>query len=127
MRDRFGIDWSKIQGTPFWQKPQLSRRMAFRHMASAVGGYMLMPSRPMESVAQAAVKPKGTAKNCIFFMMQGAPSHSDTFDLKPENGMPTAQFNPTRYNGVLFPQGLMPKLAAQFQSPRWLRATPCLC
>ena len=122
MKDRFGIDWSKIQGTPFYRKPQLGRRLFFRHVASAVGGYMLMPSRPMEGIAQAAAKPKATARNCIFVMMQGAPSHTDTFDLKPANGMPTAQFNPTEYNGVLFPQGLMPKLASQFDSIALVRS-----
>ena len=121
MKDRFGIDWTK-QGTPYWKKPMLERRMFFRHLASAVGGYMLLPGRPLETVASAAAKTKGTAKNCIFIMMQGAPSHTDTFDLKPENGMPTAQFNPTRYNGVLFPQGLMPKLAAQFGSIALVRS-----
>ena len=116
MKDRFGFDWTKLQGTPYWKKPQLERRMFFRHVASAVGGYMLLPGGPMEGVASAAVRTKGTAKNCIFIMMQGAPSHTDTFDLKPANGMPVEQFNPTKYNGVLFPQGLMPKLAEQFDS-----------
>ena len=122
MKDRFGIDWTKHQGTPFWKKPQLERRMFFRHVASAVGGYMLLPGRPLETVASAAARTKSTAKNCIFIMMQGAPSHTDTFDLKPANGMPTAQFNPTEYNGVLFPQGLMPKLAAQFDNIALVRS-----
>ncbi len=122
MKDRFGFDWTKLQGTPYWKKPQLERRMFFRHVASAVGGYMLLPGGPMESVASAAVKTKGTAKNCIFIMMQGAPSHTDTFDLKPANGMPVEQFNPTKYNGVLFPQGLMPKLAEQFDSIALVRS-----
>ena len=62
MKDRFGFDWTKLQGTPYWKKPQLERRMFFRHVASAVGGYMLLPGGPMESVASAAVKTKGTAK-----------------------------------------------------------------
>ncbi len=116
------INWNTITGAPYWSKPQLGRRLFFRHVASAVGGYMLMPSRPMETIAQAAPAPKGTAKNCIFIMMQGAPSHTDTFDLKPNNGMPVAQFKPTPYNGVLFPQGLMPKLADQMSSITLLRS-----
>ena len=53
--------------------------------------------------------------------MQGAPSHTDTFDLKPNNGMPVARFNPTEYYGVLFPQGLMPGIAEQFDSVTLLR------
>ena len=55
-------------------------------------------------------------------MMQGAPSHTDTFDLKPNNGMPVARFNPTEYYGVLFPQGLMPGIAEQFGSVTLLRS-----
>ncbi len=117
MRDRFGFDESSVTGPPYWRKPQLGRRLFFRHLASAVGGYMLMPGqRPMETIARAAVTPKATAKYCIFFMLQGAPSHTDTFDLKPSNGFPADQFKPTTYNGVLFPQGLMPKLAEQLDS-----------
>jgi hypothetical protein len=112
MKDRFGFDWSAVTGAPYWRKPQLGRRMFFRHMASAASGYLLMNGPATTRVARAAVTPKGTAKNVVFVMMQGAPSHTDTFDLKPTNPFPKS-FNPTSYNGVLFPQGLMPKLAAQ--------------
>jgi len=122
MKDRFGFDWSQTQGAPFWNKPQMGRRLFFRHIASAVGGYMLLPGKPMETVAKAAAPTKSTARNCIFFMLQGAPSHTDTFDLKPANGLPAAQFNPTLYNGVLFPQGLMPKIAEQLDSIALLRS-----
>ena len=122
MKDRFGVDWSGVVGAPYWSKPQLGRRLFFQHAASAVGGYLLLPSRPMETVAKAGVTVKATAKNVIFVMMQGAPSHTDTFDLKPTNGMPVAQFKPTEYNGVLFPQGLMPGLAGQLGSITLLRS-----
>ncbi|MBI3473807.1 MAG: DUF1501 domain-containing protein, partial [Candidatus Solibacter usitatus] len=41
------------------------------------------------------------------------PSHVDTFDLKEGPWLP-ARFNPTSYgDGVRFPQGLMPKVAAE--------------
>ncbi|MBI3207841.1 MAG: DUF1501 domain-containing protein [Candidatus Solibacter usitatus] len=122
MKNRFGFDESKVAGAPYWSKPQLGRRLFFRHVGSAVGGYMLMPGAPMETVARAAVTTKNTAKNVIFFMLQGAPSHTDTFDLKPANGMPVAQFKPTEYNGLLFPQGLMPKLAGQIDSLALVRS-----
>jgi hypothetical protein len=121
MKDRFGFDWTGVQGAPYWSKPQLGRRMFFRHAASAVGGYLLMRGGALESVARAAVRPKGTAKNCIFIMMQGAPSHTDTFDLKVTGQTPKS-FNPTEYNGVLFPQGLMPKLAGQLDSVALVRS-----
>jgi hypothetical protein len=121
MKDRFGYDWSNIQGAPYWSKPMLGRRMFFRHVASAVGGYFLLPTRPMETIAKAAVTTKNTARYCIFVMMAGAPSHTDTFDLKEGSWTPAA-FNPTSYNGVRFPQGLMPTLATQLDSIALLRS-----
>ena len=122
MRDRFGFDWSNVKGANYWSKPHLGRRMFFRSLTSAVSGYMLLPGGPLETVAKAAVTTKATAKNCIFFMLQGAPSHTDTFDLKSGNSFPAARFNPTPYNGVLFPQGLMPRIAEQFESVALLRS-----
>ncbi len=102
--------------------PILGRRLFFRHVASAVGGYILLPGRPLETIATAAAVTKNTAKNCIFVMLQGAPSHTDTFDLKPGNGLPAAQFQPTQYQGLLFPQGLMPRIAEQLDSIALLRS-----
>ena len=121
MKDRFGFDWSGVTGAPYWSKPQLGRRMFFRHVASAVAGYLLLPGRSLERVAKASVLPKGTAKNVVFIMMQGAPSHTDTFDLKAGNPFPRS-FNPTTYNGLLFPQGLMPHLAGQLDSIALVRS-----
>ena len=129
MKDRFGIDWSRArsgqrslpQGVPFWEKPQLGRRMFFRHMATALGGYFLLPSRPMETVAKAAVSTRGTAKNVIFVLMAGAPSHTDTFDLK-EGPWTPAFFNPTGYGDVRFPRGLLPNLANQMDSLVFVRS-----
>lgn len=121
MKDRFGFDWSGVSGAPYWSKPQLGRRMFFRHAASSVAGYLLLRGGPLERVAKAAVSPKGTAKNVVFVMMQGAPSHTDTFDLKRGNPFPKS-FNPTEYNGLLFPQGLMPQLAGQIDSVALVRA-----
>ena len=95
--------------------------MFFRHMATALGGYFLMPTRPMETVARASVTTRGTAKNVIFIMMAGAPSHVDTFDLKEGSWTP-ATFNPTSYDDIRFPQGLLPNLAAQIDSLVFVRS-----
>jgi hypothetical protein len=121
MKDRFGMDWSNISGVPFWRKPQLGRRMFFRHLGAAVGGYFLLPGRPMETIAKAAATPKGTAKNVIFILMAGAPSHSDTFDLKEGPWTPAA-FKPTSYRTLRFPQGLFPNLANQIDSIALVRS-----
>jgi hypothetical protein len=94
MKDRFGFDWSGVAGAPYWSKPQLGRRLFFRHAASSMAGYLLLRGGPLERVARAAATPKATAKNVVFIMMQGAPSHTDTFDLKAGNPFPKS-FNPT--------------------------------
>ncbi|MGH9661049.1 MAG: DUF1501 domain-containing protein, partial [Bryobacteraceae bacterium] len=119
MKDRFGF--VETTGTQFWRRPHLGRRMFFRHVASAVGGYFLMPSRPLEVVARAAVAPKNTAKNCIFVMMEGGPSHVDTFDLKEGSWTPQ-NFNATSYGDLRWPQGLMPALAEQLESITLVRS-----
>jgi hypothetical protein len=114
-KDRFGKDWSKATRSRFWRAPHWSRRVFFKHMATAMSGYFLLPRNPLEGVAQAAATPINTAKNCIFVLLGGANSHVDTFDLKVGSWTP-GYFNPTRYGDLLWPQGLMPKLGEQMDN-----------
>jgi hypothetical protein len=95
--------------------------MFFRHVASAVGGYFLMPSRPMETIAKAAPSTVNSAKNVIFVLMAGGPSHSDTFDLKEGSWTPS-YMAPTSYGDIRFPQGLMPKIADQLSNIALVRS-----
>ncbi len=92
--------------------PELGRREFFKIAGTGVAGYFLAPlALKAEAKAETAgAQLMGRAKNVIFVHMQGAPSHVDTFDLKVGPWLP-ADFNPTSYNGVMFPQGLMPTLA----------------
>ncbi len=94
--------------------PSLGRRDFFKIAGAGVAGFALSPMLNTEVQAANMVDAKiiGKARNCIFILLVGAPSHTDTFDLKVGAWTP-ADFNPTPYNGVLFPQGLMPKLAEQ--------------
>ena len=121
MKNRFGVDWSNITGTFFWRQPELSRRLFFRHSSSAVAGYFLLPTRPMETVAKAAASPIGRAKNVVFVLMGGGPSHVDTFDLK-EGAWTPAFMEPTTYGDIRWPRGLMPKLAEQIDSITLVRS-----
>lgn len=121
MKDRFGHDWSGIGGTCFWKQPQLGRRLWLRHMATAISGYFLMPSRPMETIASAAATPIGKARNCIFVLLSGGPSHIDTFDFKEGEWTPSF-FEPETYGGIRWPRGLMPNLAGQMDSIALLRS-----
>jgi hypothetical protein len=119
-KDRFGCDWSKARGSVFWRRPVIGRRMFFRHAAAAMSGYWLLPSRPMETIAKAAT-PIGSAKYCIFVLLTGAPSHTDTFDLK-EGAWTPSYFKPASYGDIRFPQGLMPNVASHLDSIALLRS-----
>jgi hypothetical protein len=103
-----------------WLLPRIGRRMFFRHAAAAVGGYFFLPARPGETVARAAATPIGKARNVIFVFMNGAPSHTDTFDFKEGKWTP-AFMEPTSYGDLRFPRGLMPNLADTIQDLAFVR------
>ncbi|MBM3810824.1 MAG: DUF1501 domain-containing protein [Acidimicrobiia bacterium] len=126
MKDRFGIDWKRIAedhgpGSPFWRRPALTRRNFFRHASGAVGGYFLLPELNTETIARAQPTLMGTAKNCIFILMRGGPSHIDTFDLKEGSWTPR-ELEPTTFGNIRWPRGLMPKLADQMDSIALVRS-----
>ncbi|MEO7918850.1 MAG: DUF1501 domain-containing protein, partial [Thermoanaerobaculia bacterium] len=73
--------------------------------------WFLKPSAMALASTSALVTTRGTAKNCIFIWLPGAPSQIDTFDLKEGSWTPT-DFAPTNFgSGLRFPQGLLPKTA----------------
>ena len=79
----------------------------------------------METIARAAASPIGTAKNVIFVLMAGGPSHSDTFDLK-EGAWTPSFMAPTSYGDIRWPQGIMPKLGDQLDNIALLRSAQVL-
>lgn len=103
--------------------PALGRRNFFKLAGAGVTGYFLSPLLGTEAKAASMIDAKivGKARNCIFILLTGAPSHTDTFDLKVGAWTP-ADFNPTTYNGLLFPQGLMPELARQLDKLAIIRS-----
>ncbi len=97
---------------PFWERPTLSRRRFLRVLGTGITGYALFQlARPLRVLASLPVVPVNTARNCIYILLSGAPSHVDTFDLKEGSWTP-ASFNPTSYGDIRFPQGLLPNVAA---------------
>ncbi|HEX4949347.1 MAG TPA: DUF1501 domain-containing protein [Blastocatellia bacterium] len=90
--------------------PVLGRRSFFKLAGAGVTGAFITPLFQTEAKAAAQLHLKNTARNCIFILLTGAPSSVDTFDLKVGAWTPS-DFNPTTYNGINFPQGLMPRLA----------------
>jgi hypothetical protein len=99
-----------------------SRRHLFRIAGTAiVGSTFADVLNPPRLVAASAPALKGSARNCIFIFMAGAPSHSDTWDLK-EGAWTPAAFAPTSFGDIRFAQGLMPKIAAQLDKFVFVRS-----
>ena len=96
-----------------FSRPHISRRQFFNVAGAGVTASWLASRLPAATLIKSQpVTTKNTAKNVIFILLAGAPSHTDTFDLKVVNGITPATFNPATINGVLWPTGLMPKLSA---------------
>ena len=118
--DRFGIPLD-LTGTQFWRRPPVTRRVLFQHAASAVSGYFFLPALGWQGAARADEGALTRAKNVIFIMMRGGPSQVDTFDLKQGAWTP-ANLDVQTYNGLKWPRGLMPKLAAQLDDIALVRS-----
>jgi hypothetical protein len=96
-------------------EPIIDRRVFFKIAATGVAGYFVSP---MEMFAQTVSwNPDAimlnTAKNVIFILLAGAPSQTDTLDLRVGSWTPP-DFAPTTINGVDWPAGLLPNLAVQW-------------
>jgi hypothetical protein len=90
-----------------------SRRQFFRIAGTTMlASYFVDVTSPRLLADATSVSPAliGTARNCIFIFLAGGPSQVDTFDLK-EGAWTPADFKPTSYGDVRFPQGLMPNIA----------------
>jgi hypothetical protein len=100
----------------------IDRRLFFKITATGVAGYFASPldlsaQNPIVTMDPNALI-QNTAKNAIFILMAGAPSHTDTFDLKVGAWTP-ADFNPTTINGVDWPSGLLTTLSDQLSLGRF--------
>jgi len=70
-----------------------------------------------------SVSLRNTAKSAIFILLTGAPSHNDLWDFKQGSWTPS-DFAPATFAGgnIKFPQGLMPKTAAQIDKLAFVRS-----
>jgi len=98
----------------FFNRPHWTRRRFFEILGAGVGASCLTEryARAADLSASGATT-KNTAKNVVFILLAGAPSHTDTFDLKMVANVTPTTFNPETKNGILFPTGLLPNLAQQ--------------
>src|SRR6266436_5215979 len=100
----------------FFNRPYISRRRFFSVLGAGVTGSYLVQKGALAGTAPVVtpamqVTPKGTAKNVIFILLAGAPSHVDTFDFKMTPGVTPAAAAPDTINGILWPTGIFPNLA----------------
>ena len=97
----------------FFNRPHWTRRRFFQLMGAGVtASYLTERYAKAQTSAPTStpVQTKATAQNCIFILLAGAPSHTDTFDLKVVPGTTPTSFNPETVNGVMWPTGLLPNL-----------------
>jgi hypothetical protein len=116
----------KASGFPLGEAKGFSRRRFMRIAGTGlVASYFadVLSPRLLQAATTANVTLHNTAKNCIFIFLPGAPSNIDMWDLK-EGAWTPADFAPTSYdnNNLRFPQGLMPKTAAQLDKITFVRS-----
>ncbi|MBI3681442.1 MAG: DUF1501 domain-containing protein [Acidobacteria bacterium] len=98
----------------FFERPHVSRRRFFQALGAGLGGYYLAGNLQGQGVVKrGGATTQNKAKNVIFILLQGAISHTDTFDLKVVNGVTPSNFNPATRSGLLWPAGLLPKIGDQ--------------
>src|SRR5579885_2549704 len=103
----------------FFNRPHWTRRRFFEIVGAGVTGAFLSQryARAQQSVeTNSGAKTKNTARNVIFILLAGAPSHTDLFDLKVVPNVTPVSCNPETINGALFPTGLLPNLAQNWQN-----------
>jgi len=100
---------------PFFERPHFTRRRFFEIAGAGVtASYLCGRAAAATEVTQlASVTTQNKARNVIFILLAGAPSHTDTFDFKMAPGITPPTFTPATTNGILWPAGLLPKIGAQ--------------
>jgi hypothetical protein len=124
-QDRFNRFVSRYPHShePFFHRPHATRRQFFQLLGAGLTGSMLLRPKVLAAadVTTAPVTMQNKAKNVIFILLTGAPSHTDTFDFKQSPDSP-ASLKPDTINGVAWPVGLLPKMAAQLPNMAVVRS-----
>ena len=94
----------------FFRRPHWTRRNFFQIVGAGVAGSFLTREAKAAACSSQSVTTQNTARNVIFVLMAGAPSHVDTFDFKMTNGVTPAAANPATLSGILWPTGILPNL-----------------
>jgi hypothetical protein len=101
----------------FFNRPHFSRRAFFELVGAGVAGsYLIGDAKAAgQTITAGQVTTKNSAKNVIFILLAGAPSHTDTFDFKMVDGVTPPAAKPETVNGILWPTGVLPNLKNNLQ------------
>jgi hypothetical protein len=111
MQEKFDKLTANVKRPPvYFNRPHWTRRHFFQVLGAGVTGSFLVKEAKAEGCYQANVETINKAKNVIFVLLTGAPSHRDTFDFK-NDGQAPATAQPETINGILWPMGILPKLS----------------
>lgn len=100
----------------------MTRREAFRVGGVSLGAYWFSPLLQQQARAAVKTNPRGTAKFCIFVMLDGGQSHVDAWDLKEGKWTPPDFDVKEIRPGVKWPMSLYPRLAKQLDRVTLLRS-----
>src|SRR5438309_703696 len=100
----------------FSQGVHFSRRQFFELEGAGVTASYLVGSVEAEETGAVRAVTRNTAKNVIFILMTGAPSHTVAFDLKMVNVVTPTKFAPAVLSGMNWPTGLLPKVGGQLKN-----------
>lgn len=91
-------------------RPYFSRRGFFSLAAGVAGSVLLERPALGQEIKRGGATPINKAKNVVFILLSGAPSHTDLFDFKPTRDTPLDVMKPETIKGITWPAGIMPKL-----------------
>jgi hypothetical protein len=103
---------------PFFGRPHWSRREFFNLAGGLTASVLASRPAAAAEIVSGGNHPRtrNTAKNVIFILLAGAPSHTDLFDFKMVDGVTPAAAKPEKLkDGVAWPTGILPKLGGQFE------------
>src|SRR5258707_7278864 len=102
-RDRFNkfVERNPHPHLTFFNRPHFTRRRFFDIVgAGVVGSYLVGNVAEADVVTQASVVTQNKAKNCIFILMAGAPSHTHMVDLQVVNSVTPSKFKPNMVHRI---------------------------
>ena len=98
----------------YFTRRSITRRTLFEVLGAGVTGAFMTKTVQAQDASQAPATPINKAKNVVFILLAGAPSHTDLFDFKNIAGTTPAAAKAETINGVLWPTGILPKLGQSF-------------